>query len=65
MRQYGFDSVAYGYEAEPAYLSFSSLAYRAGVLHQKLAPGFLKPYIFAFGKLAASAQGELLPRRAA
>jgi len=51
MKQYGFDSVVYGYEAEPSYLSFSRIAYWFGVLHQRFAPRFLKPAIFAFGKI--------------
>jgi SAM-dependent methyltransferase len=46
----GFAPVVYGYEAEPSYLSFSKVAYALGVLHQKIAPGFLKPAIFAFGR---------------
>ena len=50
LAQHGFDAVVYGYEAEPSYLSFSKAAYALGVLHQKLAPGFLKPAIFAFGR---------------
>ncbi len=45
-----FDAVVYGYEAEPSYLSFSKFAYALGVLHQRLAPGFLKPAIFAFAR---------------
>lgn len=48
----GFSYVVYGYEAEPSYLSFSKLAYFLGVLHQRFAPGFLKPAIFAFGKIS-------------
>lgn len=47
----GFEHVVYGYEAEPSYLSFSKFTYLLGVLHQKLAPGFLRPAIFAFGRL--------------
>lgn len=50
MKKHGFDPVVYGYEAEPAYLSFSKFAYWLGVLHQKYAPNFLKVVIFAFGK---------------
>lgn len=50
LKKYGFDSVVYGYEAEPSYLYFSSIAYRLGVLHQRYAPRFLKPAIFAFGQ---------------
>lgn len=52
MKKCGFDEcVVYGYEAEPSYLSFSQLAYFLGVLHQKFAPSFLKPALFAFGKI--------------
>lgn len=51
MKQHGFDCVVYGYEAEPSYLSFSKIAYFLGILHHKYAPGFLKPAIFAFGRI--------------
>lgn len=51
MNKRGFECVVYGYEAEPSYLSFSKLAYFIGVLHQRFAPGFLKPAIFAFGRI--------------
>lgn len=51
MTSKGFQSVVYSYEAEPAYLSFSKLAYYFGVLHQKFAPSLIKPTIFAFGKI--------------
>jgi SAM-dependent methyltransferase len=54
MRDSGFEPVVYGYEAEPSYLAFSRLAYRLGVLHQRLAPRFLRPAIFAFGRLRES-----------
>ena len=49
LQKHGFESVVYGYEAEPSYLSFSKFAYWLGVLHQRFAPRFLKPVIFAFG----------------
>lgn len=49
---HGFECVVYGHEAEPAYLSFSKFAYWLGVLHQRFAPRFLKPVIFAFGKIS-------------
>ena len=45
-----FSAAVYGYAPEPSYLSFSKLAYAAGVAYQKLAPGFLKAAIFAFGQ---------------
>ena len=50
LNRYGYDYVVYGYEAEPSYLSFSKIAYWFGVLHQRFAPSFLRPAIFAFGK---------------
>ncbi len=51
LRDRGFDCVVYGYEAEPKYLDFSTIAYFLGVLHQRFAPRFLKPSLFAFGEL--------------
>lgn len=51
MKNHDFECVVYGYEAEPSYLSFSKYAYWLGVLHQRYAPRFLKPAIFAFGRL--------------
>lgn len=58
MKRSGFQSVVYGYEAEPSYLSLSKTAYWLGVLHQKFAPRFLKPVIFAFGRLSKAAAGQ-------
>jgi SAM-dependent methyltransferase len=51
MRAHGLDSVVYPYEAEPSYLSFSTIAYFFGVLHQRIAPRFMKPALFAFGRM--------------
>jgi SAM-dependent methyltransferase len=50
MSSHGFNAVVYGHEAEPSYLLFSKLAYCMGVLHQRFAPGFLRPSIFGFGQ---------------
>lgn len=50
MQKFGFEHVVYGYEAEPSYLAFSKIAYFFGVLHQRFAPGMIKPALFAFGK---------------
>lgn len=50
----GFRAVVYGYEPEPGYLGFSSLAYRAGVLNQKLVPSAFRNVIFAFGQVVSS-----------
>lgn len=48
------DVVVTGFEAEPAYLSFSKIAYWVGTLHQRFAPQFLKTSIFAFARTGAS-----------
>ncbi len=48
--KYGFLHAVYGYETEPAYLSFSKFAYRLGVWYQRFAPGFLRTTIFAFAR---------------
>jgi len=48
LAQQGFSGIAFGHESEPRYLGFSRLAYRFGVWHQRWAPGFLRPAIFAF-----------------
>jgi SAM-dependent methyltransferase len=51
MEECGLQHVVYGYGPEPAYLSFSKVAYWFGVLHQRYAPRFVQPVIFAFGKV--------------
>ncbi len=51
MTKSGMDCAVYGYEAEPSYCAFSKIAYFVGVMHQRFAPGFIKPVIFAFGKI--------------
>jgi len=51
MEKNGFECAIYTYEAEPSYLSFATIAYFFGVLHQRFAPGFFKPAIFAFGRI--------------
>lgn len=50
LASHGFDGIVYGHEAEPSYLYFSRFLYALGVLHQKLAPAFLSPVIFAFAQ---------------
>jgi SAM-dependent methyltransferase len=50
LRKHGFQCTVYGFEAEPSYLKFSKLAYGLGVIHQKLAPKFMRLAIFAFGQ---------------
>jgi ubiquinone/menaquinone biosynthesis C-methylase UbiE len=50
LRSHGFDAHVYGYESEPAYLSFSRVAYALGVMHQRLAPNVFKAALFAFAR---------------
>ena len=50
LNSFGFDHAVYGHESEPRYLEFSRLAYTLGVWHQRYAPGFLRPAIFAFAR---------------
>ncbi len=54
LHKHGFTHCVYGYEAEPSYLSFSRLVYGLGVLHQRLAPGYLRTSIFAFARRRAA-----------
>ena len=53
LARHGFDASVYGYEEEPSYMAFSSLAYRAGVLHARYAPKALRVGLLAFGQLIA------------
>jgi SAM-dependent methyltransferase len=50
LASHGFEGIAYGYEAEPAYLEFSGLAYALGVLHQRFAPRLIRPVLHAFAR---------------
>lgn len=50
LKAFGMHSYVIPYEGEPMYLSFSKLAYRLGVIFQKLAPRGLKNTLFAFGQ---------------
>ena len=51
MKRMGFDCVVYGYEAEPAYLSFSRIFYALGVAYQRFSPACFRSTIFAFGQV--------------
>jgi len=51
--KYGFEHCVYGFEAEPHHLSLCSLTYWLGVMHQRLAPNFLKSTLFVFAKKTA------------
>lgn len=49
LQQHGFtNNVVYGYQAEPAYLSFSAFTYSLGKLYQQIAPKMFAVAIFAF-----------------
>jgi SAM-dependent methyltransferase len=51
LKKFGFESVVYGNEAEPSYLSFSKSAYWLGTVYQKIVPNFMCSTIFVFAKL--------------
>ena len=51
MTKNGFQCAVYSHASEPCYLSFSKIAYYLGVLYQRFCPRFMKPAIFAFGKI--------------
>jgi len=57
LSKYGFDAVVWGYEGDPAYLSFWRAAYACGVLHARYAPRFCRVELFAFGRLAEKQAG--------
>jgi SAM-dependent methyltransferase len=46
----GFDATVYTSEDEPSYLTFSPLAYRAGLLHRRLAPRSILVGLVAWGR---------------
>ena len=50
LEKHGFEHYVYGYEAEPAYLSFSRFFYAAGVIAGRLTPNLFRVGIHAFGK---------------
>lgn len=50
MREAGFDCAVWGHAAEPRYLEFSPILYRAGLMVHHLAPHWLAPALFAFGQ---------------
>ena len=51
LTSHNFEHVVYGYEAEPAYLQFSALAYAFGVLHQRLVPRLFRPVLHVFARI--------------
>ncbi|QSR85445.1 class I SAM-dependent methyltransferase [Methylacidimicrobium sp. B4] len=57
----GFEGQVLGHNAEPAYLSFSRLAYRMGSFYQRWAPSFLAVTLFVFAQ-RRPASGPLSPK---
>jgi SAM-dependent methyltransferase len=53
MTKFGFDSIVVPFEAEPAYLDFSPLAYRVAAAVGQYLPGSLKSALLAFGRRRA------------
>ncbi len=53
MKRNGFETLIYGFDAGPGYLTFSKIAYALGYLHQRIAPSFIRPIIVAFGRKLA------------
>jgi len=49
--KYGFDGIAYGYNSEPAYFSFSKFIYGLGVLIHKIIPDKFACALFSFARL--------------
>jgi SAM-dependent methyltransferase len=49
----GLDACVYGHEAEPRYLEFSSLAYAAGIVYQRLAPRRFANALLVFARKSA------------
>ncbi len=50
IHRHGFDPCVYNHEAEPTYLSFSSTAYRLGVLYGRICPRMFRANVFGFGR---------------
>ncbi|WP_412851396.1 class I SAM-dependent methyltransferase [Ectothiorhodospira shaposhnikovii] len=50
LRKAGLEGIAYGYEAEPSYLGFSSLAYAFGRVVHSLTPSPLRTCLFVFAR---------------
>jgi SAM-dependent methyltransferase len=47
---HGFEHCVYGYQSDPGHFGFYSPLYALGVMHQRYAPGAIKPAIFAFAR---------------
>lgn len=52
LTRHGFEAAVYTSEDEPAYLTFSSVAYRLGLLHRRLAPRGVLIGLVAWGRRA-------------
>jgi SAM-dependent methyltransferase len=50
LQHFGFNACVYGYEAEPAYLSFSKISYGVGVILGHITPNLFRVGIHAFAQ---------------
>lgn len=50
LRRSGFSGIVYGFSPEPAYLSFSPLAYALGAFLHRHLPKMFSPVLFAFAR---------------
>jgi SAM-dependent methyltransferase len=50
LRRHGFEACIFAHEPEPAYFGFSRVLYSLAVLHQKLAPPFMRVNLMAFAR---------------
>jgi SAM-dependent methyltransferase len=50
LRRAGLQAQVWGSEAEPNYLTFSSILYGLGVLYQRMSPGFIRNGLVAFAQ---------------
>jgi len=56
MARFGFDGLVMGHNAEPAYLSFSRVAYQIGKGYQRWAPSFLAVTLLVFARRIGSVE---------
>jgi hypothetical protein len=50
LREAGLEGIAYGYEAEPAYLQFSAASYGFGKYLHAFTPSALRTCLFVFAR---------------
>jgi len=50
LKENKFESVVYGFRAEPSYFMFSPILYFVGNIYQRYAPHFFQPVLFVFSQ---------------